>query len=153
MYKSLVTIFVKVKYLSISISYLFCFIFIFDVVPIIKCDVTWHQPQRQTPVSRSDALSPSFSPISRVISAACLVRTSLGQGGERTVWLQQITRVPHPTHPTESHARTCAQTHTYTLETPCTQTHQQNRPVSPKHGANFEAYSYMCSVLVSPSGG
>lgn len=95
----------------------------------------------QTPVSRSDALSPSFSPIGRVISAACLVWTSLGQGGERTVWLQQITRVPHPTHPTESHARTCAQTHTHTLETSRTQTHQQNRPVSPEHGANFEAHT------------
>lgn len=99
----------------------------------------------QTPVSRSDALSPSFSPIGRVISATCLVWTSLGQGGERTVWLQQITRVPHPTHPTESHARTCAQTHTHTLETSCTQTHQQNRPVSPKNGASFEAHT-VCAV-------
>lgn len=99
----------------------------------------------QTPVSRSDALSPSFSPIGRVISAACLVWTSLGQGGERAVWLRQITRVPHPTHPTESHAQTCAQTHTHTLETSCTQTHQQSRPVSPKHGANFEAYT-VCAV-------
>lgn len=105
----------------------------------------------QTPVRRSDALSPSFSPIGRVISAACLVWTSLGQGGERTVWLQQITRVPHPTHPTESHTRTCVQTHTHTLEASCTKKHRQNHPVSPKHGANFEAYTVLAVSLSHPA--